>query len=227
MVTSWHDYPAGILGTTERPLLDWFGRYVGAGETWLDVGAHYGYTAIALSRLVGCEGRIFAFEPLVSTAGCLSRTRTLNGLRHLTVVPMALGECDGVSTGRLPSVRGMVDRTVAGGGPDEAFLMASLDWLWPGICERNSRIDGVKIDVQGMELEVLKGMSGCLRRYRPKLVIELHQGVSRAEVLKLLTGLGYRAPADPIERLCGEIQPQFADDRSYAFTPDDAIFRII
>jgi len=50
IVTSGHDYPAAILGYTERPLLDWFDKQVGAGETWLDVGAHYGYTAIALAR---------------------------------------------------------------------------------------------------------------------------------------------------------------------------------
>ena len=49
IVTSWHDYPAAILGRTERALLDWFEGHVKPGQTWLDVGAHYGYTAIALS----------------------------------------------------------------------------------------------------------------------------------------------------------------------------------
>src|SRR4026208_2596549 len=46
--TSWHDYPGAILGTTELPLLEWFARNVQPGETWIDIGAHYGYTAIAL-----------------------------------------------------------------------------------------------------------------------------------------------------------------------------------
>src|SRR5437870_10702962 len=91
IVTSWHDYPAAILGRTERALLDWFEHNVGAGETWLDVGAHYGYTALALSRLVGPQGRVFAFEPMIATCGHLARTRTLNGLRQLTVVPCGLG----------------------------------------------------------------------------------------------------------------------------------------
>jgi len=64
IVTSWHDYPAAIIGYTERPLLNWFAQNVKPGQTWLDIGAHYGYTAIALSRLVGESGRVFAFEPL-------------------------------------------------------------------------------------------------------------------------------------------------------------------
>jgi hypothetical protein len=57
IVTSWHDYPVAITGRTERPLLDWFTQNVKPEETWLDIGAHYGYTAIALSRLVGAAGR--------------------------------------------------------------------------------------------------------------------------------------------------------------------------
>src|SRR5579864_9291336 len=68
--TSWHDYPGAILGRTERPLLKWFQRNVAVGETWMDVGAHYGYTAVALASLVGPSGRVFAFEPVLSTAAC-------------------------------------------------------------------------------------------------------------------------------------------------------------
>src|SRR6266702_3527618 len=115
IVTSWHDYPAAILGRTERALLDWFERHVAAGETWLDVGAHYGYTAIALSRLVGAGGRVYAFEPVVATAGCISQAGSLNELRQLTVVPVALGDCGELSIDSLPAVRGMVDTTAAGG----------------------------------------------------------------------------------------------------------------
>src|SRR6202011_64890 len=70
--TSWHDYPGAILGTTERPLIEWFQRNVSAGETWIDIGAHYGYTAIALSRLVGVQGRVLAFEPVLTTASCIA-----------------------------------------------------------------------------------------------------------------------------------------------------------
>jgi hypothetical protein len=84
IVTSWHDYPAAILGRTGRPLLEWFVKNVNPGETWLDVGAHYGYTAIALSRLVGKQGRVFAFEPMLSTAGYVTQTRHLNRFPQLT-----------------------------------------------------------------------------------------------------------------------------------------------
>jgi hypothetical protein len=90
IVTSWHDYPAAILGRTERPLLNWFSMNVKPGETWLDIGAYYGYTAIAVSRLVDVEGCIFAFEAMLSTAGYVTQTRQLNNFPQLTVVPFGL-----------------------------------------------------------------------------------------------------------------------------------------
>src|SRR5256885_1832897 len=117
--TSWHDYPGAILGTTEKPLLDWFARNVSPGETWLDIGAHYGYTAIALSRLVGPAGRVFAFEPVLATAGCIARTRELNQLHQLRVVPLALGSGSALETTLLPLVRGMADSTIARGAWEE------------------------------------------------------------------------------------------------------------
>jgi len=113
IVTSWHDYPAAILGRTERPLLNWFSTNVKPGETWLDIGAHYGYTAIALCCLVGNTGRVVAFEPMLSTAGFLTQTRALNQFSQLTIVPFALAASDTLTTARLPVVRGMVDSTIA------------------------------------------------------------------------------------------------------------------
>lgn len=223
IVTSWRDYPAAIAGITEPQLLDWFSREVKAGETWLDIGAHYGYTSLALGRLVGPGGRVFAFEPMAATVGCLARTRAINHLECLTVMPMALGAEPDVNIVELTTVRGMVDSTLpAAGATDrqwrEKFLVTQLDWLWPRVSAGRAPIHGVKIDVQGMELHVLRGMQGVLRTHRPKLVLELHRGVDRSAVLSLLEGLGYGV-ATPIEPMPGEVEPQFHDDRSYAFQP--------
>src|SRR5947209_6991451 len=109
IVTSWHDYPAGLMGWTERHLLNWFQREARTGDTWLDIGAHYGYTAIALSRLVGPAGRVFAFEPATATAGCVAQTRRLNKLTQLTVVPLGLGGPECLTSVALPFTRGMAD----------------------------------------------------------------------------------------------------------------------
>ena len=222
IVTSWHDYPAGISGVTEAPLIAWFGQHVATGTTWLDVGAHYGYTAIALSRLVGRDGRVFAFEPMRETAGCLAQTRRLNDLRQLTVVPYGLGRPDTATSIGLPTVRGMADRTVAPAQHRlETIDIARFDWLWPQINDGNPVVHGIKIDVQGMELEVLGGMQGMLAAQKPLLVIELHRGVDRVAILDLLRSAGYSTNGTAIEPTAGELGALLLDDRSYAFARSD------
>ncbi len=183
-MTSWHDYPAGIAGRTESALLAWFEQNVTEGQTWLDIGGHYGYTALALSRLVGAAGRVFTFEPIVATAGCVAQTRSLNNLGQLTVVPFGLGSPDVLESIDLPLVRGMADRTLASASPAgswrETIQVVRFDWLWSRINNGQHTIDGVKIDVQGMELDVLaRDAGGAVRQFRPKLVIEFHRGADR------------------------------------------------
>lgn len=219
IVTSWYDYPAAILGYTESSLLDWFAKNVQQRETWLDIGAHYGYTAIALCELVGVGGRIFAFEPMVSTASYLTQTRMHNDFKQLTIIPVALGASNTLELARLHIVRGMVDSTLQGNGWMETILVFSLDWLWPQICGEKPRIDGIKIDVQGMEIETLRGMRTILRTYKPKLVVEIHTGVDRGELLELLEEAGYSSQAIPVEPIEGESEPLYVDNRSYVFNP--------
>jgi FkbM family methyltransferase len=219
LVTSWYDYPAAILGYTEEQLLAWFATHVKPGESWLDVGAHYGYTALALAELVGPRGHVWAFEPVPATAGHLIQTARLNGVAHLTVLPLALGTPEAVRLDRLAAVRGMAENSLPTGDFSSAIMVTRLDWLWPRVCGSSARIDGVKIDVQGMELEVLRGMHDILKAQRPVVIVELHHGVDRHEILDTLGAAGYHGNGHPIE-LEPDGEPQYADDRSYVFLPD-------
>lgn len=221
LVTSWHDYSAGLTGRTERALLDWFGHHVRPGDTWLDVGAHYGYTAFAMARLVGPHGRVFTFEPVAATAGYMDRGRELNGLAQITVVPLGLGSPRTLEIRRLPLTRGMADSTLPPGATRRFVTVpvAHFDWVWPLLHGGNPAIHGVKIDVQGMELEVLTGMQDTLRRWRPQVVVELHAGVDRARILSLLREIGYSTAGVPVDPVRDEGTPLFLNDRSYAFDP--------
>ena len=222
--TSWHDYPGAILGTTERPLLEGFSRNVLRGETWIDIGAHYGYTAIALSRLVGPTGRVIAFEPVLTTAGCIARTRALNRLHHLRVVPIGLGACSSIETRHLPLVRGMADSTISHCPWEEPIPVASFDSVWRFLCEHNASVHGVKIDVQGMELDVIEGMRHTLRSQHPKLIVEFHSGVDRVRALQLLSECGYSEPGSPIDPASNSLPYQ--DDKSYLFLNECAALSV-
>lgn len=214
IVTSLHDYPAAVLGTTEQPLLSWFQGNVKSNETWIDVGAHYGYTTIALAELVGRNGHVYAFEPSITTAGYLNRTCQLNRLDHATVVPLGLGNTGNFRAVVTPMSRGMANHHFGGSG-SETIYVVDLDRIWPTFGQ--SALHGVKIDVQGMELQVLEGMTRTLSDYQPKLVIEFHLGVDRDRVVTLLSSLGYRIPGEPLEPQADEKEAGYCDDRSYAF----------
>jgi len=215
IVTSWHDYPAAILGTTEADLLAWFEKNVHTGDTWLDVGAHYGYTAIALCRLVDRTGRVFAFEPVLTTAGYLAGTKELNGLSQLTVVPFALGADETMDLAISSTERGMATHRHPDGSATKLFVVG-LDKLWPSINGDQPCVDGVKIDVQGMEYQVVMGMLRTLQQWRPKLIIEFHAGVDRHKLISLLAGVGYNGTGIPIESAEDELGG-YKDDRSYLF----------
>jgi len=214
IVTSLHDYPGAILGRTERPLLDWFRLNVRRGETWLDVGAHYGYTAIALAEIVGAEGRVFAFEPSLTTVGCLNRTRALNDLPQIKIVPFGLAEAGELRVASVAMDRGMANHAFGGSASEDIYLIG-FDQLWKVMNGR--AVHGVKIDVQGMELQALEGMSGMLAKDHPKVIIEFHAEVTRTAIVELLRRAGYRIPGSPIQALPDEMPAAYDDDRSYFF----------
>ena len=136
----------------------------------------------------------------------------------MTVMPFALGDRKEINISRLSVVRGMGDSTLKG-KKHETIFVTSLDWLWPQVCGQDRSIDGVKIDVQGMEFETIKGMGEVLKSNYPKLVIEFHKGVDRDKFGDTLVNIGYTRPAIPLEPIPGENMPQFLDDKSYAFEP--------
>jgi FkbM family methyltransferase len=214
IVTSWHDYPAAILGYTERKLTEWLLSNAQPGETWLDVGANCGYTSLALSRAVGPRGRVFAFEPALSTAACLERTGLANGLDHLVALPLALSDSPRTVVSRFATERGMIDSQLPAGGNVQmtSIVAVGLDAIWDGIANGNRVVDGIKIDVQGMELEALRGMRRLLAEFRPKIVLEIHRDVSRDDVLALLVSCGYLPDNEPIDDSMGA----FADPESNA-----------
>ena len=78
-------------------------------------------------------------------------------------------------------------------------------------------VHGIKIDVQGMEEEVLDGMLEILTFCKPKLVIEFHRGVNRNRIKELLQQCGYDSVGNPIDPLHMDWDGYHEDDRSYHF----------
>jgi len=132
------------------------------GDVILDCGAHHGRSTIVLSNWVGDEGKIVAFEPHPKNAEILQKNIELNNLRNIILVQKAIGQ----KNGRI-QITGESNSLVITKGTGVEVEMTSLD-EYSGL-----NPNFLRIDVEGFEVEVLKGAKNILAT-RPKLAIEIH-----------------------------------------------------
>ncbi len=97
----------------------------------------------------------------------------------------------------------------------EPLLTIALDRLWPRLSDERTVVSGVKIDVQGMEAEVLEGMAELLRRDRPKLVVEYHAYGDLERFLAALSAAGYSTRGRPLDP--GSPADRLAHGQNYEF----------
>jgi FkbM family methyltransferase len=140
-----------------------FSSFVKRGMTVVDVGANIGYYTLLAARLVGEEGKVFAFEPSPDNFALLKQNVEENGYKNVVLIPKAVS--DKTATARL-----LIDRASSGGHSLSAFRdsadfveveTVSLDEYFDS---RPERIDVLKIDAEGAEMAILNGMHRLLER---------------------------------------------------------------
>ncbi|MCJ7662339.1 MAG: FkbM family methyltransferase, partial [Anaerolineales bacterium] len=132
------------------------------GDVILECGAHHGRSTIVLSNWVGSEGKVVAFEPHPKNAENLQKNIDLNNLRNIILEQKAVGQ----RNGRI-QITGESNSLVITKGTGVEVEMTSLDEYF----DLNPTF--LRIDVEGFEVEVLKGAKNILAT-RPKLAIEIH-----------------------------------------------------
>jgi FkbM family methyltransferase len=165
------------------------------GDVVADVGGFIGLYAVALAKRVGDSGQVIAFEPDPENFAVLRRHVELNAVNaRVRLIPKAVGQTEGRVTF---SVGGAQSSLGGGEGKSIEVDATRLDTVVP-----TSRIDILKIDVEGFEEHVLSGAAGLLAdaRRRPRVIfIEVHPyawTVARTtsdSLLGLLRRYGYRA----------------------------------
>jgi FkbM family methyltransferase len=168
-----------------------FRALVRPGDVVVDVGANVGAHTVALARLVGREGSVIAFEPQRVTYYCLCASVALNNLHQVVCVQAAAGEAE--RTLLVPDLDPDRDQNFGGlelGGPGAGRAgrkvpVRRLDSLALPACRL------IKIDVEGMEREVLAGAAETIRRCRPFLYVEDDRRDRSDGLRALLHELGY------------------------------------
>lgn len=185
-------YEASIwLGTEESHEIGHLYGILGDGEVFVDVGANIGLWTLSAASAVGPRGRVLAFEATQPTAARLAEHVALNGLgANVEVHNIALGEVAGV----MPmdtSANHNRNRII---GSAEAVSQAG--WVPVDTLDRvigNRSVNGIKIDVEGYELQVLRGARNVVARCRPWICVEFNvafTGVANLEAWSVHQWLG-------------------------------------
>jgi FkbM family methyltransferase len=159
-----------------------------AGRTVYDIGGWEGVFSMFFARAVGPAGRVVTFEPNPENRETIAENLRINGFSNVTLLPVALGRQPGEATlavrahesGTGSLHEGLKSRILKEPGTLE--VPVSVDTLDRQVeANRLPPPDFVKIDVEGMELDVLAGMEETLRRHKPRLFIEIHDGGAHGE----------------------------------------------
>jgi FkbM family methyltransferase len=161
------------------------------GDVVVEAGANIGPVTVPLARAVGPAGRVLAYEPQRLVFQLLCCNLALNELGNVVARPAALGARAGVA--RVPAIPpsqahnfgGVALSADAGGG--EQVQVEAIDDLALDACRL------VKVDVEGMEAEVLEGARATIARLRPLLYLENDRADRSRALIGLVQSLGYRA----------------------------------
>jgi len=172
-------------------------KHMKKGDVVIDCGAFIGDHTIAYAKRVGETGTVFAFEPSKEAYECLKHN-TKNEERVI------------IYNGGLGATIHKVNIMPVEGNAGMNYLVAKDSTAEPhqyydfniNVLTIDSlnlpKLDFIKIDCEGYELEVLKGGIETIKRLKPKMLIEINQmtlersGLTREDIFTFLTDLGYK-----------------------------------
>jgi FkbM family methyltransferase len=177
-----------LYGEFSEGEVEVFRQLVQPGMVVLDIGANIGAHTLFFAQAVRSSGTVHAFEPQRIVFQTLAANVALNSLTNVHCHQVILGETPGsmmvppLDYGKENNFGGLGLGTFEVG---EAVQVMSLDDLDVEQC------DFIKLDVEGMELQVLRGARETLRRLRPLLYVENDRADRQDALIQELDAAGY------------------------------------
>ena len=166
------------LGTYELPIQTIFAQHLDTGDVFYDIGANVGFFSIVAAKLVGDTGKVYAFEPGTENAKAIRHNAKLNNFDTIEVIEKAVSNTSGEGQLLLAKYSGGHALATADAPPDLAgeltVDLVSIDDLIAQ--NRIASPNFVKVDVEGGELDVLKGMTQTIKTYKPTIIYEVDDG---------------------------------------------------
>lgn len=198
--------PAGtnfdyVMGTNETPVQNTLARVTKMGDVFYDIGANVGFFTMIGAKLVGATGAVYAFEPVPYLARAVHQNACRNRFWNVNIIEYAVADRVGTDTLQLTAHPGGATLSSTGVRPADVVeevpvnLMTIDAWVADG---RLKPPNVVKIDVEGAEEAVLKGMIHTLLAHRPTVIYEIDDlneasyVQRRAQLMSFFTRIGYQ-----------------------------------
>ncbi len=193
MVINCNDLRVGrsllVYGEWSEGEVDVFRRFLRPGALVVEAGANMGAHTLALADLVGAHGMVLAYEPQRLLFHALCANAALNSLSQILVRHAAMGRAPGTLQVPVPDPCTMADFSGLALGElqhGERVPVETIDAL------RVEQCDLIKVDVGGMEADVLRGAMQTIRRLRPPLYVANDRIQGSEDLIALIRDLGYR-----------------------------------
>ncbi|WP_339869207.1 FkbM family methyltransferase [uncultured Algoriphagus sp.] len=176
-------------------------KYLKTGDTFIDVGANQGEYSLWAARKVGTNGKVVSFEPMPQLFDQLTANIRLNESFQKTISPVKLGLSDKKGEVTLYASEDSNEGTNTIYNTEKFSIelgKIQLDTLDEQIEElKINKVNFLKIDVEGAELQVLKGALNTLKKHLPILLLEINKdaciagGYLPEDILELLKPFNY------------------------------------
>jgi FkbM family methyltransferase len=179
-------------GETETVVQDFISSHIGPTDIFYDLGANIGLFSLIAARINEGTGQVFSFEPDSQNAARLSRNVEHNGLTNVTIV----------ESGVWSSTTELRFSAAPASSPDRGVgTFVGADAATNGLSIRVVSVDdftreappptAIKCDVEGAEMEVLRGARATLERHHPWILCEMHSRENDRAGRDFLQALGY------------------------------------
>lgn len=181
-------------GTYEKGTIQLLGDFLKKGSVFMDIGANIGLMSTIASKIVGEKGRVYAVEANPKTIEVLRHNCAINLCENIEILPIALASEKGsaILYENWNVNRGGASLISQG---DEHGITVSKERL-DDLFSPDSPVHLVKIDVEGFELEVLKGGVDWFKTQQPVFIIEVstqrsnQEGATPESIMSFVAELG-------------------------------------
>ena len=176
---NYEDYFVAL--SLEDRIIEFAKTLLNAGDVFVDVGCHIGKYSVIIANHVGTQGKVYAIDANPENIAVLKKNIALNRLTNITIINKAVSDKEGITKFYLRPSSGMGSLS-ATEGPKS--ITVNVNTLYNELKEVD-KIDLMKIDVEGEEVNVINGAGLLLERTR-NLIIECHSPSYRDSIESIL-----------------------------------------